>query len=472
VSTVDEAEVLRNTADPDPSAASGRPGRLDRRMVLIFGFAFAAVVAFGVGLVVYGFASKTTSFVPAKSAAIATPPPSPATPLPNDAAHNRSIAAKAAGGNGGDTNDDPNADHGGKGNDGGNNNNAPPQATPTPTVADRIADLQNEMAVADEQHRLIDERKARDASEIVAATDDTGSPLSASASAAGLPASVPASAGFAPVAPPPLQSPPPLPDDEAPAPPGQAAAAGGGMSASQGAERRTREQASAAPSPGARTDPGASSPFAIREGDALEIALQPNLDSDRPGIVSFYVRKDVKDSDYGGLILIPRGTAGIAKVAGASVKDRVLALTIEKLRLGPTWIPFPGSVDDANMDHGLTASVNDHHWPLFFLTAISGALSGLNNVISSGSGSVVIDSSTRPPVPQEVLGGMGTAMLGYANQEISKSLDRPPSLTVKHEVTALLQTATDIPLLPYCDPHQPDTRECKALQYLQERNAR
>lgn len=444
MSSVEESTILNS--DPDPSAESGqREGRINRRAVVVFGAAFALVASIGVGVVMARTQHHHTLFAARADAALSHPKPANYTTEQQQtdnreaqAAAEKAAAAKAAAAKASDPNGSTSGDASSGTSPAPSNPNGSSgyggSASPTsaPSVWDREYQISQDAQVAD---------YARDVELRRAAIDggiDAGNATS-SAAAGSLRSEVQPTMPAAPPTPPPMPTDPPFssaPNSEGP---------------------------SADPSP----TPAIAFPFAFREGDSADALLIPNADSDRPGEIRFVLSSDITDSDNGALLLIPRGTIGVATVGSVSLGQRALVITPKKILLRGRWIAFPGNTLDKDGNNGVIGHKNTHTWSNLLLTFAAGALSGLSSAVNGSSGVTIYNASSRPPVSQEMAGGAGTAVLNRLN-DLAQSQQQPVTISVSRATSVKVQALSDIHLPPYCMPEHPDSRECEALKYLQD----
>lgn len=405
MSTVDSAAII--SEDPDPSEGSGsRPVRINRRAVLFFGTLIALTVSIGFGFMSWSFRHHGAAIIAPASAATLAPVQPAGKVSPDKTTETQSPENPEASAR-------PSAAPGGVPN---------PAATP---AADPKAALSPEQqaAAAAAVARENSAEAAIGATEVVAQ-------------------SVPTSGGDA------SSMPTPAASSSAPTPPGWSST-----------------PPSPTPAPNisqASGDP--VSPFAIREADTIDATLIPNTDSSRPGTVTFVVNKWITDSDYGAFNLIPPYTKIIGRVTGIDMSTRAVTIAPNKMLLDNKWIAFPGATLDNDANTGIIGHKNDHRWPVFLMSIAGGALSGLNPTLYGSNASVVVTAQATPPVLQQMAGGAGAAAL---SQVQSYTQQVPPvTISVARATAVKLQPAADIPLWPYCNEDNPDTKECKALQYL------
>lgn len=453
-SGAENSELVTRQLDRDPSERSGA-ARVNRNLVLGIGLAFACVASLATGIAMHSVQHHGDTPMFAAAAAAATVKPAAASYPSSEQATDRATAAAAAeakaeaaaaarertktaaaaNGDGGESDDNgnPSAPHlngSGNGTGGGGAGGGQQQQQQPETPAQRVADAEQEAWVLNQTRHISDEESAITADPVVSgggASARAGTLTSASTTPSSDPSTAPAPDGGTPTS---------MPTD---------------------APRPTPTSSSI-------------SPFAWREVDAIGATIVRNTDSDRPGEVEFMINRDIADTDYSALVLIPRGGIAVGRVTGIDQSTRAVSIEPLKFRVGPgaPWIPLSGNTLDADGNNGVLGHRNTHQWPSLVLTVVGGALSGLNQALQTGSNSVVLTTESRPPVAQEALGGAGSALLTRMNTQAQQAAARPITISIPYGTSVNLQPTEDIPLLPYCDQDTPQSRECQALQYLHE----
>ena len=186
-----------------------------------------------------------------------------------------------------------------------------------------------------------------------------------------------------------------------------------------------------------------ASPYVLQAGAVIPAALVTGLRSDAPGLAIAQVTQDVYDSLGGGFLLIPAG----ARLVGEYEAE----IRTGQSRLRRAWtrliLPSGRSIlldklpaADAQGMSGLQDGVDRHSGRIL-------AAAGLSTVLAIGAETG--SSSDESSLVRAIRRGGADAVSDVGRQVVGRSLDRPPTLTIRPGAPLRVLLTKDLVLEPY-----------------------
>jgi type IV secretion system protein VirB10 len=186
-----------------------------------------------------------------------------------------------------------------------------------------------------------------------------------------------------------------------------------------------------------------ASPHVLQAGAVIEAALLTGLRSDLPGEVTAQVTGDVYDSPTGKVLLIPQGARLIGQYDAQVSFGQSRALLVWNRLIFPNGRSIvlerqPGT--DAAGLAGLEDRVNNH-WGMLFKAAI------LSTILSVGAEAGTSDSENN--LAQAIRQGASQSFNQVGQQVVGRSLNVPPTITVRPGFPVRVLVTHDLVLDPY-----------------------
>lgn len=191
-----------------------------------------------------------------------------------------------------------------------------------------------------------------------------------------------------------------------------------------------------------RVDPPPS-PDVLQAGAVIEAALLTGLRSDLPGEITAQVTADVFDSPTGKILLIPQGARLIGQYDAQIAFGQARALLVWNRLIFPDGRSImlerqPGT--DAAGYAGLQDGVNNH-WGTLFKAAI------LSTLLSVGAEAGTGDSANN--LAQAIRQGASQSFNQVGQQVVGRSLNVPPTITIRPGFPVRVLVTHDLVLEPY-----------------------
>ncbi|HEY3887211.1 MAG TPA: TrbI/VirB10 family protein [Caulobacteraceae bacterium] len=186
-----------------------------------------------------------------------------------------------------------------------------------------------------------------------------------------------------------------------------------------------------------------ASPHVLQAGAVIEAALLTGLRSDLPGEVTAQVTSDVYDSPTGKVLLIPQGARLIGQYDAQVSFGQSRALLVWNRLIFPNGRSIvlerqPGT--DAAGFAGLEDRVNNH-WGMLFKAAI------LSTILSVGAEAGTSDAENN--LAQAIRQGASQSFNRVGQQVVGRSLNVPPSITIRPGFPVRVMVIHDLVLEPY-----------------------
>jgi len=191
-----------------------------------------------------------------------------------------------------------------------------------------------------------------------------------------------------------------------------------------------------------RIEPPAN-PCVLQAGAVIPAALMTGLRSDLPGQVTAQVTEDVYDSPTGQVLLIPQGARLVGQYDAQIAFGQSRALLVWNRLIMPNGRSIvlerqPGA--DAEGYAGLEDEV-DNHWGMLFKAAI------LSTLLSVGSEAGT--SNNENSLVQAIRQGTSQSFNQTGEQIVGRSLNIPPTITVRPGFPVRVLVTRDLVLEPY-----------------------
>jgi type IV secretion system protein VirB10 len=186
-----------------------------------------------------------------------------------------------------------------------------------------------------------------------------------------------------------------------------------------------------------------TSPNVLQAGAVIEAALLTGLRSDLPGEVTAQVTGDVYDSPTGKILLVPQGARLIGQYDAQVSFGQSRALLVWNRIIFPNGRSIvlerqPGT--DAAGFAGLEDRVNNH-WGMLFKAAI------LSTLLSVGAEAGTSDSENN--LAQAIRQGASQSFNQVGQQVVGRSLNVPPTITIRPGFPVRVLVTHDLVLEPY-----------------------
>jgi len=186
-----------------------------------------------------------------------------------------------------------------------------------------------------------------------------------------------------------------------------------------------------------------ASPNVLQAGAVIEAALLTGLRSDLPGEVTAQVTGDVYDSPTGKILLLPQGARLIGQYDAQVSFGQSRALLVWNRIIFPNGRSIvlerqPGT--DAAGFAGLEDRVNNH-WGMLFKAAI------LSTLLSVGAEAGTSDSENN--LAQAIRQGASQSFNQVGQQVVGRSLNVPPTITIRPGFPVRVLVTHDLVLEPY-----------------------
>jgi type IV secretion system protein VirB10 len=194
-------------------------------------------------------------------------------------------------------------------------------------------------------------------------------------------------------------------------------------------------------SPDRLSDP--ASPYLVQAGSVIPAALITGIRSDLAGQILAQVTEDVYDSVSGRFLLIPQGARliGSYDTQISNGQTRVLlAWTRLILPNGKSLVLEKLPAGDAQGYAGLQDQV-DRHWRELLGAATLSSILGVGAQIGEGRGDNAIVEALRA--------GPGDTFNQVGQQAVGRTLNIPPTLTIRPGLPVRVMVAKDLVLEPY-----------------------
>lgn len=187
-----------------------------------------------------------------------------------------------------------------------------------------------------------------------------------------------------------------------------------------------------------------ASPYVLQAGTVIPAALITGLRSDLPGQVTAQVTEDVYDSPSGRYRLIPQGARLVGQYDAQIAFGQTRALLAWTRLIMPNGRSIvldrqPGA--DAAGYAGLEDEV-DNHWGAVFKAAI------LSTVLSVGS-TVGVSGNSGGSLAEAIQQGLSQSFNQAGQQVVGRSLNIPPTLTIRPGFPVRVMVTRDLVLEPY-----------------------
>jgi type IV secretory pathway VirB10-like protein len=187
----------------------------------------------------------------------------------------------------------------------------------------------------------------------------------------------------------------------------------------------------------------AASPYVLQAGAVIPAALITGLRSDLPGQVTAQVTEDVYDSPTGQWLLIPQGARLIGQYDAQIAFGQSRALLVWNRLIMPNGRSIvlerqPGA--DPQGYAGLEDQV-DNHWGSLIKAAV------LSTVLSVGAEAGT--SSNENSLVQAIRQGASQSINQTGEQVVSRSLNIPPTITIRPGFPVRVIVTQDLVLEPY-----------------------
>jgi len=185
------------------------------------------------------------------------------------------------------------------------------------------------------------------------------------------------------------------------------------------------------------------SPYILQAGAVISASLITGLRSDLPGQVTAQVSENVYDSPTGKILLIPQGARLIGAYDAQAAFGQSRALLVWNRLVLPNGKSIvlerqPGA--DAQGYAGVEDQV-DNHWGALFKAAI------LSTILSVGAEAGTTNSEND--LTQAIRRGASQSINQAGEQIVGRSLNIPPTITVRPGFPVLLLVSRDLILEPY-----------------------
>ena len=186
-----------------------------------------------------------------------------------------------------------------------------------------------------------------------------------------------------------------------------------------------------------------ASPYIWQAGAVIPASLITGLRSDLPGEVTAQVTENVYDSPTGRILLIPQGSRLIGEYDAQISFGQSRALLVWNRLILPNGKSIilerqPGA--DAEGYAGLEDGV-DNHWSALFKAAI------LSTVLSVGAEAGTTNSENS--LAQAIRRGASQSFNQAGEQLIGRSLNIPPTITIRPGYSVRVLVTRDLILEPY-----------------------
>ncbi len=187
-----------------------------------------------------------------------------------------------------------------------------------------------------------------------------------------------------------------------------------------------------------------ASPYVLQAGAVIPAALITGLRSDLPGQVTAQVTEDVYDSPTGNFLLIPQGARLIGQYDAQLAFGQSRALLVWNRIIMPNGQSIvlerqPGA--DAEGFAGLEDEV-DYHWDMLFKAA------ALSTILGIGS-EAGMNGNNNGSLAQAIQQGVSQSLNQAGQQVISRSLNVPPTVTIRPGFPVRVVVTHDLVLEPY-----------------------
>jgi len=191
-----------------------------------------------------------------------------------------------------------------------------------------------------------------------------------------------------------------------------------------------------------RVQPPAS-PFILQAGAVIPASLITGLRSDLPGQVTAQVTENVYDSPTGRILLVPQGSRLVGVYDAQVSFGQTRALLVWNRLIFPNGRSIvlerqPGA--DAEGYAGLQDEV-DNHWGALFKAAI------LSTILSVGAEAGTSNSEDR--LAQAIRRGTAQSLNQAGEQVVGRSLNIPPTITIRPGFPVRVLVTRDLVLEPY-----------------------
>ena len=187
-----------------------------------------------------------------------------------------------------------------------------------------------------------------------------------------------------------------------------------------------------------------ASAYLLQAGAVIPAALITGLRSDLPGQVTAQVTEDVYDSPSGRYRLIPQGARLVGQYDAQIAFGQTRALLAWTRLIMPNGRSIvldrqPGA--DAQGYAGLEDEV-DNHWGAVFKAAI------LSTILSVGS-EVGVSGNNTGSLAEAIQQGASQSFNQAGEQVVGRSLNIPPTLTIRPGFPVRVMVTRDLVLEPY-----------------------
>lgn len=186
---------------------------------------------------------------------------------------------------------------------------------------------------------------------------------------------------------------------------------------------------------------------AVRAGTSIQVLLETGINSDLPGSIAATVLADVRDSETGRNILVPRGT----KVIGKYVDE----VEFGQRRVGVAWhrLVFPDGASATLGDKGMLGTDKagfagatgevDAHWGNVILSTI------ITTMLGAASSATATSGNTDDGYGDDVARSGSREAQRTIGRVIDKTLNVAPTITVQPGSEVSIFVERDLVLRPW-----------------------